>query len=359
LAGLLLAVAGVAHALEVLVPVDGSLAREKTVALVVRPNSPDLRVSLNDIPVEPFSANEGYKDFAHGALELEAGENRITVRLGEERWDLRVELRPYQTSKGKKERHRQRQRFAFHLDEREESCLGCHPMSVDEPTRKPKRREDSICAPCHGEMLQASFVHGPVGAFACMACHQETPSEDFPRYAVLARESEHCDSCHKTKRRLAEKKYIHGPLAVGLCVVCHDPHGSSFKFQLHRGKEQLCYSCHVTFRAVAEDPAVLRHRAIDEKGCAACHDPHGSAEPLNLQLPLDVLCLSCHEKDRQGIYSGRNHPVENHPTGSVPDPLKPGELLKCTSCHDPHFGKNRGLLRASSYLDLCLQCHQK
>ncbi len=355
--GLLLAVAGVSQPLAVLAPVHGSLARGQTVALVVQPNSADLRVRLNDVPVEPFLAKPGYQDFAHGRLELGPGENRLTVSLGEQRQDLVIEWRPYQSSGGKKAR--QRRQFPFHVGEREGPCLDCHPMTVDQPTRKPKGREDSICTPCHGLKSAAQFVHGPVGAFVCLACHQETAAQGRPRFAVLAEEAEHCNSCHKTKRRLVEKKYLHGPLAVGVCVVCHDPHGSSFKFQLHRENRQLCYSCHVKLRSAAEDPASRPHQVIAEKGCAACHAPHGSQQPRQLKHPLDTLCVSCHERERQGAFSGRNHPVANHPTGNVADPLRPGELLACTSCHDPHFAKTRGLLRAPSYLDLCMRCHQK
>ncbi len=359
LTGLILAVslaAGAPPPLEILTPVDGSLSRARGTAIVVRPHSPALEVTLNGKPVEPFATDEAYGEFAHGDLELEPGENVLTVSLGEEQRTARIELRPYYAAVRKKDR----QEFeVFHLPEREDACQACHPMAVDESTRKPRTSGDSICTSCHRAKLEAKYVHGPLGTYVCMACHVEEPAESLPKYSVVRKGPELCNTCHATKRTIGEYRYVHGPLAVGLCKVCHDPHGSPYKLMLHNESKELCYGCHVDLREAVEDASVRRHGIIDSAGCTACHDAHGEAEPFMLRQPLQDLCMSCHQKKLGNLAKRKVHPVRNHPVQGVPDPSRPGKDLSCVSCHRPHAGKVRGLLRGPSYFQLCQKCHRK
>ncbi len=350
-------------ALEILAPADGSVARSPAVTLVVRPNSPALEVVLNGEAVAPFRHHEGYRDHAHGTLELRPGENLLAVSLGDEQQTVRVDWTPYAASFRKQARRSLAVppegdgRGVFHDPEREVACLPCHPLAVDEATRKPQKREDSICSPCHRSKLETAFVHGPVGAFTCLACHRERSPESLPKYSVAEQGSELCNACHETQRDLADHRFVHGPLAVGQCKVCHDPHGSPYRLQLHSEKKQLCYSCHQELRQTLEAVSALRHRVIEEKGCAVCHEPHGAELPLQLRRPLNELCLDCHERELGARFGERMHPVTGHPASGVDDPSRPGESLSCISCHDPHASTARDLLRAPGYLELCLKCH--
>ncbi len=360
--------------LEILAPTDGSLVRSPTVTLVVRPSSAALEVVLNGEAVAPFRQHEGYRDHAHGSLELRPGENLLTVSLEDEQRMVRVELRPYYSTfaplRGNASFRKQERRSIavrpgvgewgiFHNHEREASCLPCHALAVDQATRKPRTRDDSICSSCHRSKLETAFVHGPVGAFTCLACHREQPPESAPKYFVADQGPELCNACHETKRDLSNHRFVHGPLAVGQCKVCHDPHGSPFRLQLHSEKKQLCYSCHQELRRTLETSSAIRHAVIEEKGCAVCHEPHASQLPLQLRRPLNELCLDCHEKQLGARFGERAHPVTGHPAGGVDDPSRPGEILTCISCHNPHASTARGLLRAPGYLELCLQCHDK
>ncbi len=343
-------------ALEVLTPVDGSVARSARLAIVVRPSSPELEVTLNGESVAAFLHLEGHRDTAHGYLEIAPGKNLLTVSLAEEMETVRIELRPHYATV----RQKDRQDFAvFHTLDREESCLPCHAVAVDEATRKPKARDDSICSSCHRDKLGMKYLHGPVGAFTCLACHREQASKSSPRYSVPKEGPELCNACHETKRDLADYRFVHGPLAVGLCRVCHDPHGSPFKLQLHDEKEELCYRCHGELRERLEETSARRHGVIEAEGCAACHDPHAAEQPFQLRQPLNGLCLDCHEKKLGALFRKRMHPVTRHPTDGVPDPSRPGKTLSCISCHDPHSSMAPKLLLASDYLELCLKCHDK
>ncbi|MCP4657918.1 MAG: hypothetical protein GY856_21125 [bacterium] len=359
LTGLILAVslaAGASPSIEILTPVDGSLSRVPVAAIVVRPNSPALEVTLNGKPVEPFSPNEEYKDFAHGYLDLEFGENLLTVSLGEEQRTARIERRPYYAAVRKKDR---KDFEVFHVAEREAPCGDCHSMEVDESTRNPRRSGDSICTSCHQAKLDMKYVHGPLGTYVCMACHVEEPSGTLPKYSVTRKGPELCNTCHETKRAIGEYRYVHGPLAVGFCKVCHDPHGSPYKLLLHNENKELCYSCHVELRETVEDAAAIRHGIIDAEGCTACHEPHGEEQPFLLRQPLQDLCLSCHEEGLGVFLKRKMHPVRGHPVEGVPDPLHPGKDLNCISCHNPHASKAPGLLRGPSYIELCQGCHHK
>lgn len=342
--------------LEILTPVDGSLSRARVAAIVVRPNSPDLEVTINGRSVGPFSPNAETKDFAHGTLDLEPGENVLTVALGEEQQTVRIELRPYYAAVRKRDR---KDFEVFHLPEREAPCQICHAMTVDDSTRKPRTSGDSICTSCHRTKLEVKYVHGPLGTYVCMACHEEEPTGSLPKYSVVRKGPELCNTCHETKRTIGEYRYVHGPLAVGYCKVCHDPHGSPHKLLLHNENKELCYGCHVELKGTVEATSAIRHHIIDSKGCTACHDPHGEMEPFLLPQPVNDLCLSCHE-EKLGIYVKRRiHPVRGHPVEGVPDPLRPGKDLTCVSCHSPHASKVRGLLRGPSYMGLCQGCHRK
>ena len=115
-------------------------------------------------------------------------------------------------------------------------------------------------------------------------------------------------------------------------------------------------------------------------GCAKCHSthqPHGkrlwAEEPPKATksgttlFGSDALCYTCHQKE------ATEHMFEagfSHPTGvpikraQVQAPLTTtrikglGDVITCTSCHDPH-SKSPYMLRLPTTNDqLCLACHK-
>ena len=86
-----------------------------------------------------------------------------------------------------------------------------------------------------------------------------------------------------------------------------------------------------------------------------------------LKLPATQTCLECHAdvKEKPHVlsgFTGKGHPLGDEPRDTpVPDPLRPGMQFSCVSCHDPHRGAFRRLIRGDTQqpLDFCQKCHVK
>lgn len=88
---------------------------------------------------------------------------------------------------------------------------------------------------------------------------------------------------------------------------------------------------------VPEKSQIIYHIPYLEKECASCHDQTSMG---NLVMPQPRLCYQCHENFEQ-IYN-----VVHGPVGGG----------YCTECHQPHYTKEKYLLRLSGQ-ELCFQCH--
>ncbi len=161
--------------------------------------------------------------------------------------------------------------------------------------------------------------------------------------------------CHTSKRWWMTKKYIHGPVAAGDCLACHDPHVSSYKYLLWAdSKIKLCLSCHTDKEKEFEEPGYKFHGIINGKGCVVCHSPHATDYPYQLYKPIQPLCGSCHPKF---LKIKKDHPVAGHPVSGVKNPIKPQKMLNCASCHDPHGSKYEKLLIGRYGSAFCFKCH--
>lgn len=70
------------------------------------------------------------------------------------------------------------------------------------------------------------------------------------------------------------------------------------------------------------------------------------------------LCFTCHAES--GL--GASHPVRIYATGKetrIPESLPTGKdgMLTCVTCHDPHGGKGKALVRELIVTKLCVACH--
>lgn len=200
--------------------------------------------------------------------------------------------------------------FVMHLPEKEAKCALCHNMTPDAVELKVEDAGSNPCASCHLRMLNQEHVHGPAGVYRCSYCHdaQSRPA----KYQVRAHDAELCNECHLGKvQDFNRNKFVHGPVGVGLCSVCHDSHASAYSAQLVAPTNQVCLGCH---EGIKDSPHVVR-----------------------------------------GV-SGKSHPLSD-----VPDPSRPGAMLTCASCHDPHGGNGRSFFRGgiTSRFALCQMCHAK
>jgi predicted CXXCH cytochrome family protein len=82
------------------------------------------------------------------------------------------------------------------------------------------------------------------------------------------------------------------------------------------------------------------------------HPPMKKKEKAGLEA-----CYSCHPKEK----IGKSHPVKVtiHKALRKPQdlPLGEGEVILCTTCHDPHGCNQRFLVRKDHKRDLCISCH--
>lgn len=117
-------------------------------------------------------------------------------------------------------------------------------------------------------------------------------------------------------------------------------------------------------------------------GCITCHSVHKPKGPSLFPNPIptttpkgtpilgsDGLCFSCHRTEERGgkfFEPGFSHPVHVPvPKGMVvPRELGTtlvsgvGEVITCSSCHDPHNAKPGFLKRPLENDRLCIACHK-
>jgi predicted CXXCH cytochrome family protein len=84
------------------------------------------------------------------------------------------------------------------------------------------------------------------------------------------------------------------------------------------------------------------------------------SHPLLVDQEFTIIdqCYTCHPEDDLGT----SHPVRIYIRGNstrIPDSLPTGKngMLTCVTCHDPHGGKSKGLVRELIVTKLCVACH--
>jgi predicted CXXCH cytochrome family protein len=128
-----------------------------------------------------------------------------------------------------------------------------------------------------------SSTHGPYGAGECFQCHKikaekkEFMLGSFPNLQSLPRtllmpKNEICIECHTTKSfnsAFTKNLWIHGPVSAGMCTACHHHHVSAFPYLiLKETSRQLCAQCHI------DGSITMIEEHMQNKECLACHNPH-------------------------------------------------------------------------------------
>ncbi len=189
----------------------------------------------------------------------------------------------------------------------EQDCRTCHPaVSARHPdeSEKPPAAVNAVqCESCHPAIVDHSFLHPPVAAGDCFACHN--PHGD-PAGKLLrdANEQVLCQSCHKNAVNRTSR-VLHGPVAQGRCTPCHAPHGalygklfdekysSALFIDYNDDEYQLCFSCHkrdlllfpdtsfyTAFRNGEKNLHYLHvNKASRGRSCKLCHVNHAGMLP--------------------------------------------------------------------------------
>ncbi len=337
-------------ALDVFTPVDKAVYHDKSIALIMTPNHPGTIVTLNGTAIKPFSRNPGYKSVAHGRLELKNGDNHLTVKSGKKIKEIHLKYSQY-----RKARKPGDQAGVFHRSDREKQCVTCHSLDINDATRSPEDKTKSICYVCHQVKFNQKNIHSALESFECLSCHQEKAGETITKFLTERSEAALCEDCHEIPTASEETPFLHGPLGAGQCTVCHDPHGSDLNNLLINDEPDLCLNCHSDVKSAMEKEGASVHDAIEGEGCMVCHGAHSGKYEFLLSKPVNDLCFDCHDSS---IYVNLRHPVNKHPVQDVEDTLRPGKKLTCASCHNPHAGIGKKLMKAPGYMQLCQLCHK-
>lgn len=222
-------------------------------------------------------------------------------------------------------------------------CAACHKLTDEAEHRFELLREKrDLCTYCHEFDVDAMPVlHEPVKTGQCLGCHDPHGGHD----RSLTREQsiqQMCQRCHEPIDR--DRSVLHYPVGEGRCTACHPPHAAKNPKLLDKVGADLCMACHDEFER-SLNQVMFRHDALEE-GCEKCHDVHGSNHPLALVQPLDRLCHTCHEElVAKAQAATRRHDVVF-------------EDRACVTCHTPHGGDLAKLLAEPS-TKTCLGCHNE
>ncbi len=200
-------------------------------------------------------------------------------------------------------------RYYFHIPDNEQSCSGCHEMEPTLSNLRPEEPQDSPCYSCHAKKIVNNLVHDPAAKWTCFTCHEVIAGGR--KYTISKPDEKACYPCHHSEiKQWKNKKIMHGPAAVGYCTLCHNPHGAAWQGLL---KMQTTY-----------------------------------------------LCVNCHEEKASGAHVIAGFYGKGHPVNGVKDPLMPEREFTCASCHDPHAGSTRNMLKhdASNLTIYCTTCHE-
>ncbi|MCX7770130.1 MAG: cytochrome c3 family protein [Proteobacteria bacterium] len=164
---------------------------------------------------------------------------------------------------------------------------------------------------------------------------------------------ENCSECHK---RIISKKYVHGPAGSGDCNVCHvEEKKDNVKYMVSENIVGICVNCHDNMKL---ENYKYAHGPFAAGSCEVCHDLHSSDYPHQLKMETNDLCINCHQEFKK---PGITHVVSKHPLSGKKDPSRPGKMLQCSSCHNPH-GENTPVFfvrGVKSRMELCAICHKK
>lgn len=243
--------------------------------------------------------------------------------------------------------------------------LGNEPSAQ---TGKPIDPEGScVTSSCHDGITAKANVHIPAAAGdECAICHEMT-EEGKHRFALAAKGSELCFTCHDEDEFAG--KTTHGPVGEGLCTKCHNPHASDHDGFLRAATPDLCFSCHnrtlkdakgqrlPSPKRTFQDQAMKLHPPFKEGECLACHLPHVSDNrrllvenyPQSIYVNFSTekyVCFMCH--DDEAFTEPRTTAATNFRNGNLNLHYRHVNRKKgrsCKSCHHHHGAANEALIR--------------
>ncbi len=239
-----------------------------------------------------------------------------------------------------------------------ESCLACHEDMAERIKSEPVTHDAVFmgegCANCHDphaaagpDLLRDRADH------LCMKCH------DRPIQANDGRTIADMSS-------VLNRRFLHGPVRAGDCAACHSVHGGqnarllvkrfpdTFYASFDLTNYALCFGCHSDDLVLAEKTDSLTgfrdgdrnlhylHVNRDTKGrtCKTCHDIHGSDRPDHIasDVPFEgsrwAMPINFSKTDQGGSCSPGCHETKTYqraPAADVHTPDAPNTPSEGTS----------------------------
>jgi predicted CXXCH cytochrome family protein len=213
---------------------------------------------------------------------------------------------------------------------------------------------EEACLKCHVAISKLKVKH-PALDMGCNSCHNTPHAKKKAELSLSAEVPDLCFNCHD--KSMTEKKFVHTAVAAGMCLSCHNPHATDNPGMTVAAVPNLCFQCHETDAMVKKNV----HVAAAQGKCLTCHNPHSSENSYVLTSLVEEHCEACHDDQRSGRHvMVRVSPGDNHPISGKPDPLRPGKMISCSSCHNPHASEQR--ISTKNLKDpstICRRCHSK
>ncbi len=162
-------------------------------------------------------------------------------------------------------------------------CTGCHVEKAADPKRVADGRGPPTwpsCLDCHsphGGETRFMVHRGAVKTYIGVEREQAQPAQLV--------EAPLCAECHDGRTApnpLEGLAWLHGPVAAGDCLACHQPHHPTGQAAfLRRRGDALCTECH---DALAPTPDGA-HAQLGQVSCLKCHEAHGGAVRFMPRLP--------------------------------------------------------------------------
>jgi predicted CXXCH cytochrome family protein len=182
----------------------------------------------------------------------------------------------------------------------EQTCASCH-ADVDKQMKSAKFPHEAVsmdkkCVNCHdGHAAEQRGLRRDSDVTLCLRCHAEP---------VKGRDGRSIDGMAD----LLKRQFLHGPIKAGECSACHAVHGGDHPALLSAAfpkgfytnfaieKYELCFNCHSAQLVLEPKTAQLTgfrdgdrnlhyvhvNRAEKGRTCRTCHDIHGSNLPNHM-----------------------------------------------------------------------------
>ncbi len=201
----------------------------------------------------------------------------------------------------------------------------CHSSLSSHPAK-------SKCTLCH----KGSFPN-----------HPQNSKNDFPA------SNQQCLKCHP---QTTDYEYLHAPVAAGDCSACHDPHTNKKNYYIKKNKAKIiCYNCH---QPIVKKNDTFLHGPVKEGKCELCHTEHGSFYTHLLKDKFSTKYFNDYKKDTYK-FCFRCHKIDllMFPKTSYNTDFRDGKKnlhylhvnrqsrgIACKFCHNIHASKQPKLM---------------